>query len=64
MSIKYLETLDWQPLIEGVNESCLFWAKDAKHTYLAGGGLKDGTVKINIARVIETPRYREHQGQI
>ena len=61
--IKYLETLNWQPMVNGANESCLFWAKDTKNIYMAGGGLKDGKLQINIARVIETPRYQRRQGE-
>jgi len=51
--IKYFETLDWQPLIAGANDSCLFMARDADKTYLAGGGIRGGKLKVNLAYVIE-----------
>ena len=48
--------LDWQPLVKGENNSCLFWASDEKNLYFAGGGLKEGTLQVNLADVIEVSK--------
>jgi len=50
------ETLEWQPLRRGTNDSCLFWAKDEKNIFFAGGGMKEGKLQVNLADVIEVSR--------